>query len=69
MVLVPYPHVWFLRHDAKFFDECIKTAREVGIPLLIDGTGDIEYPIEVENAYVLRYRFLSERGRIQIPFL
>lgn len=71
MVLVPYPHVWFLRHDTKFFDECVKTAQENGIPLLIDGTGDIEYPIEVENAYILRYggyRFLSERGRIQIPF-
>lgn len=71
MVLAPYPHVWFLRHDIKLFDECARTAREGGIPLLIDGTGDIEYPIEIDNAYVLRYggyRFFSESRRLQIPF-
>lgn len=70
MVLPPYPHVWFLRHDAALFDECVKTAREASLPLLIDGVGDIEYPINIENAYILRYggyQFLKERGRIQIP--
>jgi hypothetical protein len=70
MVLPPYSHTWLLRHDTALFDECVRTAREVGLPLLIDGAGDIEYPINLENAYVLRYsgyRFLQERGRIQIP--
>ena len=70
MVLAPYPHVWFMRHDMVLFDECVRTARGESLPLLIDGTGDIEYPINIENAYILRYsgyRFLPERRRIQIP--
>ena len=70
MVLAPYRHVWFLRHDKTLFDECVHTAKKAGIPLLIDGAGDVEYPIVVKNAYILRiggYRFISERGRIQIP--
>lgn len=71
MVLPPYPHVWFLRHDQALFDECVRAARDAGLPLLIDGLGDVEHPIGAENAYVLRYggyRFMDkERGRIQVP--
>lgn len=70
MVLAPYRHVWFLRHDTALFDECVRTAKEAGLPILIDGSGDVEYPIDIENVYILRiggYRFLPERGRIQIP--
>ncbi len=70
MVLTPYPHVWFLRHDTKLFDECVKTARDAGLPLLVDGTGDIEHPVNIKNAFVLRYggyRFINENGRIQVP--
>ena len=70
MVLAPYPHVWFLKHDTALFDECVRTARVAGLSLLIDGLGDIETPIAIENAYVLRYggyHFLQERRRIQIP--
>ena len=70
MVLVPYPYVWCVRHDSALFDECVQTARREGLPLLVDGTGDIEYPIDAENVFILRYggyRFMSERGRIQIP--
>jgi glycosyltransferase involved in cell wall biosynthesis len=69
MVLLPYPHTWLLRHDAAFFKECVTTAQEAGLPFLVDGLGDIEYPIDIPNAYVLRYggyRFLPEPGRIQI---
>lgn len=70
IVLTPYSHGWFLRHDTQLFNECVRTAREAGLPLLIDGVGDIEYPIDIENTYILRYggyRFSTERGRIQIP--
>ncbi|MCX6787566.1 MAG: exostosin family protein [Candidatus Kaiserbacteria bacterium] len=70
MVLLPYPHIWCMRHDIGFFDECVRTAQTAGLPLLIDGVGDVEYPIDIQNAYILRYggyRFLPERGRIQIP--
>ncbi|MCC6290737.1 exostosin family protein [Candidatus Nomurabacteria bacterium] len=70
MVLPPYPHQWFLRHDTELFDECVKIASECNLPILIDGLGDIEHPIEVKNAYILRYggyHFLPERGRIVVP--
>jgi len=70
MVLPPYRHVWFLRHDRALLDECVRTARTAGLPLLIDGVGDVEFPLDIENAYVLRiggYRFIPEKGRIQIP--
>ena len=70
MVLPPYSHVWLMRHDAALFDECVRTAHEANLPLLIDGLGDIETPIAIENAYILRYggyRFLPGRRNIQIP--
>lgn len=70
MVFVPYPHLWFQNRGTDLFDECVRTAREASLPLLVDGLRDVEYPIMAENAYVLRYggyRFQSEKGRIQIP--
>lgn len=71
MVLTPYRHNWLLQSDNALLDECASVARGKNLPLLIDGTGDLEYPVNIENTYVLRYsgyRFLSkERGRIQIP--
>ncbi|MFA6969589.1 MAG: hypothetical protein WC217_03270, partial [Candidatus Paceibacterota bacterium] len=70
MVLAPYRHSWLLQFDPNLFAECICTAREAGLSLLVDGLGDVERPFTIENAYILRYggyRFMSERGRIQIP--
>lgn len=69
MVFPPYPQLWLLRHDTKLFDECVQTATQSGLSLFIDGLGDIETPVEVGNAYILRYggyRFLPERGSINI---
>lgn len=70
MVFAPYRHVWMLLHDKALFDECVRTAQKAGLPLLLDGVGDVEYPIHLPNTYVLRYggyRFLPEKGRIQVP--
>ncbi len=70
MVFPPYRHDWLLRHDRALLDECVQQARLAGLPLLIDGIGDVEYPVNIENAYVLRiggYRFLPEKNRIQVP--
>jgi len=70
MVLAPYRHNWLLQFDNALLAECTDAARSVHLPLLIDGSGDIEHPITTENTYVLRiggYRFLPERGRIQVP--
>lgn len=71
MVLVPYRHVWLLRNNQALLDECVRTAQSAKLPLLIDGAGDIELPVGIPDAYVLRvggYRFQSEAGRINIPF-
>lgn len=70
MVFAPYRHNWLLQKDPALLVECIARSRSAGIPLLIDGMGDVEHPIEYEHAYVLRiggYRFLPERNRIQVP--
>lgn len=70
MVFAPYRHVWLRENDPALLEECIATSKKTGLPLLIDGMGDVEYPITYEHAYVLRiggYRFLKERNRIQVP--
>lgn len=70
LVFAPYKHVWFLRHDRALFDECVQAAQNANLPILIDGTGDVEFPIDITNVCILRiggYRFLPEHGRIQIP--
>jgi len=70
MVFPPYRHSWLLEHDEALLKECVRRARELDLPLLIDGAGDVEFPVGIENAYVLRiggYRFLPEKNRIQVP--
>lgn len=70
LVLAPYRQNWLLRFDADLLAECIGFARSRNLPLLIDGSGDIEEGIDDEDVYVLRYggyRFIHEPGRIQIP--
>lgn len=70
MVLAPYRHNWLLQFDPGLLAECVHVARAANLPLLIDGSGDVEVPLAIENAYILRiggYRFMSECGRIQVP--
>lgn len=70
MVLAPYRHNWLLDNDPALLHECERVAREAGKLLLIDGMGDIERPLRIKNAYILRiggYRFIPEPGRIQVP--
>lgn len=70
LVFAPYRHNWLLNFDKDLLTECISTARARNLPFLIDGSGDIEYPIAEDNIYILRYggySFLPESNRIQIP--
>jgi hypothetical protein len=73
MVFPPYKHQWFMRYDMPLWQECVETARKAGKPLLVDGAQDVEPPLGVPNAYVLRiggYRFIhNEPGRITVPTL
>lgn len=72
MVLAPYRHNWLLQFDTGLLTECARVARAANLPLLIDGSGDLETLLTIENAYILRiggYRFMGERGRVQVPLL
>ena len=70
MVLAPYRHNWMLSYDPELLTACMRVAREENLPLLLDGVGDIEHPVDIENTFVLRfggYHFIPERGRITVP--
>jgi hypothetical protein len=71
MVLLPYNHAAMLAQAPNLLELCIKEAALHNKPLLIDGLGDIERPIEIPNSVVLRwggYRFLKKENEIHIPF-
>ena len=70
MVFAPYRHIWLLNHDTALLAECSRVAQQAGLPLLVDGMGDIEQSVDTPNTYILRiggYRFVPEKGRIQVP--
>ncbi len=70
MVFAPYRHNWLLNFDRVLLQEISNVSKARSIPLLIDGSADIEYHIKEKNVYILRYggyRFQKEDGRIQIP--
>jgi len=70
MVFVPYRHNWLLKFDRNLLEECIRTAEEKNLPILLDGLADIEYPVGGKNIFVLRcggYRFKTEPNSIHIP--
>ncbi len=70
-VLAPYRQATLLRHDRALLEECAQTAARARLPLLVDGLGDGETPLGIENAYILRYggyRTLGEEaGRNRLP--
>ena len=70
MVLMPYSHSISLRHFPELIAQCAQRAAELDLPLLIDGIGDIEHPIDIPNTFILRYggyRFENKGNEILIP--
>lgn len=70
MVLMPYNHTVALFSAPDVLDLCVAEAKRQGKKLLIDGLGDIERPIAIPEAIVLRYggyRFSKQSNVIQIP--
>jgi hypothetical protein len=70
MVLMPYSynvaHTW----APDMIGLCKEMAHSTGLPLLIDGSGDIEQPIDIPNVIVLRYggsRSEKKNNEITIP--
>ncbi len=70
-VFPPYPLSWITRRFPDLLEECARVAREAELPLFIDGFGDGEPPVGIENSYVVRYggyRFmLNEKHRFLLP--
>jgi len=63
MVFAPYRQATLRRHYPELLVECAQTAKDAGLPLLVDGIADGEQPLNIENAYVMRYggyRFLQK---------
>lgn len=70
VVCMPYSHNVVLRYKPEMLEWCAAAAKKYNKPLLIDGMGDIEYPVTVPNAIVLRYggyRFEKKDNEIHLP--
>jgi len=71
-VLVPHNYRKLMMADPNKFAAIAEDARVAGKPLLVDASGDIEWPVTVPNAVVLRlsqYRYAVAQNEITIPFL
>ncbi|MDB5237315.1 MAG: hypothetical protein JWL88_417 [Parcubacteria group bacterium] len=70
IVFLPYDHATALRAVPELIAVCANKAAALGKPLLIDGMGDIEYPVTIPHAIVLRYggyRFSLKPNEIVMP--
>lgn len=70
MVLIPYSHNMALNKCPALIDECAARAKSLNKLLLIDGVGDIEHPITIPHAVILRYggyRFKKDSRELHIP--
>lgn len=70
-VLVPYHYDRLKAANPERLAMIIQEAQEAHKPLLIDGAGDIEHPIDLPNCVVLRvsqYRYSKRENEITVPF-
>jgi hypothetical protein len=71
-VLVPHNYRRLRMADPHKFDAIARDARAAGKPLLVDASGDIEWPVTTPNTVSLRlsqYRYAVRPGEITVPFL
>lgn len=70
MILFPYRQVLSRRELRGLYQECLSVSERHNLPLLVDGTGDIEYPVIGRRVIVLRYGgygFLAQPNEVRIP--
>jgi hypothetical protein len=70
-VVMPYQYDRLLEASPQRVKMIIEEAKKAGKPLLIDGAGDIEHPIDIPNAVILRvsqYRYRTQKNEITVPF-
>jgi hypothetical protein len=71
MVFLPYSYSVTTKFAPELLPMCQKEATANNLPLLIDGSGDTDWQIDMPNTFVLRhggYRFSKKPNDIQIPF-
>lgn len=71
-VLVPHSYRKLQMADPHKFAAIAEDARVAGKPLLVDASGDIEWPVTTPNTVALRlsqYRYSVAPNEITIPFL
>jgi hypothetical protein len=71
-VLVPHNYRRLRMLDPRKFDAIVEDARAARKPLLVDASGDIEWPVTTPNTVALRlgqYRYKAASNEITIPFL
>ena len=70
-VVMPYQYDRLLAANPAKVTMIIEEAKKARKPLLIDGAGDIEYPITIPNTVILRvgpYRYSVQPNDIVMPF-
>lgn len=70
-VHVPYNYERLKEVNPERLSMILGEAQRAGKPVLIDGSGDLEYPIEVPNSVILRvsqYRYRTQSNEITVPF-
>lgn len=70
-VLMPYHLDRFRAVNPAKVDAILKEAADAGKPILIDGAGDIEHPIDIPNSIVFRVsqmRYSAKPNEITVPF-
>lgn len=70
-VLVPYHYDRLKVANPERLAMIIREAQQAHKPLLIDGAGDIEHPIDLPNCVVLRvsqYSYSKRENEITVPF-
>jgi len=69
-VVVPHPIGLFLQANKEKFEKIIAEARAAKKLILIEGSGDIETPIEGDDLVILRqsqYRYSAKNNEITVP--
>ena len=70
-VHVPYGYERLKATNPERLARIVEDARGAGKPLLIDGSGDLEFPIDIPNSVVLRvsqYRYRVAGNDLTVPF-
>lgn len=70
-VVMPYQYERFKLINSEKVQMIIEEAKKAGKPLILDGSGDLEYKIDIPNSVIFRvsqYQYSKKPNEITIPF-